>query len=167
MHAVYSASETSSIPTTAIVALVGTLIGATIGAATNYVVAVRKEKADAKEAARKQKIEVKRAARLLRLEIYQTRQTISAALALRKGPEESWVTLDAWKLYASVVAAEFPLDTWDAVVGAYWDMKLFDLFVKRTPNADLNVGQRDVELRNFMRRIEEGQNALAPWAKDT
>jgi membrane protein YqaA with SNARE-associated domain len=49
----------------AIVALVSTIIGATIGAITNYTLAVRLERSDRERDKRNHAVEVKRAARLL------------------------------------------------------------------------------------------------------
>ena len=53
----------------AIVALMSTIVGATIGAATNYALAVRRERADRERDSRNHAIEVKRAARLIDAEL--------------------------------------------------------------------------------------------------
>src|SRR4051812_32691639 len=77
----------------AVVALLGTIIGAVIGAATNYFIATRRESADRERENRNHAIELRRAARLIDIEL---RQAEIAAEICRDAQE--WWSLDAPEL---------------------------------------------------------------------
>ena len=66
----------------AIVALVSTIVGATIGDATNYFLAIRRERADKERDSLNHAIEVTRAARLIQAELL--RAQAAAAICVDK-----------------------------------------------------------------------------------
>jgi hypothetical protein len=109
-----SASDTPIL--VAIVALVSTIIGATIGAATNYLIA----RSDRVRDDRLHAIKVKRAARLIDAEL--TRAEAAAEIAIEK--RHWWSTdvpdlsTEVWRKYGGTIAADLPDSTWAALIVA-------------------------------------------------
>jgi hypothetical protein len=92
----------------AVVALVSTIVGATIGAVTNYVLAVRRERADSDKDNRSHAIEVRRAARLIDAELLQAQA--AAGICIEKkhwwsGDVQPLAT-EAWKKYSAIIAVD-------------------------------------------------------------
>jgi hypothetical protein len=107
----------------AVVALVATILGAIIGAATNYVIAVKRERLER----RKDAIELKRAARLIREEF----AFGASALAIAINKKQWWsdsVTLssEAWDKYSATIAAEVSDELWYHVLGAQGALRLLN-----------------------------------------
>jgi membrane protein YqaA with SNARE-associated domain len=80
----------------AIVALVSTIVGATIGAATNYVLAVRGERADERRDRCNHAIEVRRTARLIDLELKLAQSLADISIEKRFWVEDAELSTDAW-----------------------------------------------------------------------
>jgi len=89
-------NETTAI-IVAIVALVATIVGAAIGAAASYFVALRQERATTESDKRRNAIETKRAARLLYAELNRAASLVDMALDHREWwPDVVKVSSEAW-----------------------------------------------------------------------
>jgi hypothetical protein len=104
---------------TAIIALVSAIAGASIAAATSYILAVRREKADREKDERVTAIEVKRAARLIDVEL--SRAQALAALSIEK---RYWVldvelSTEAWQKHCGTIAPYLSDQDWHAVMIAF------------------------------------------------
>jgi hypothetical protein len=89
----------------AIVALISTVVGATIGAVTNYVLAVRRERADSDKDSRSHAIEVSRAARMIDAELLRGQAAAVMCIEQRhwwSGDVQPLAT-EAWKKYSAIV----------------------------------------------------------------
>src|SRR2546422_6635775 len=103
----------------AIVALVSTIVGATIGAATNYVLAVRRERADERRDSRDHAIEVKRAARLIDLELKLAQSLADISIEKRYWVEDAELSTEAWQKYRGTIAPDLSNQAWHAVTIAF------------------------------------------------
>jgi hypothetical protein len=103
----------------AIVALVSTIVGATIGAATTYVLAARRERVDREIESCNHAIEVKRAARLLDLELHKAQALADIATGKRYWVADAVLSTDAWQKYGGVIAPDLSNVAWRAVAIAF------------------------------------------------
>lgn len=108
----------------AIVALVSTVVGATIGAATTYVLAARRERVDLETERRNHAVEVKRAARLLDLELRKAQALADIAIGKGYWIEDAALSTEAWEKYLGVIAPELSDDAWNAVIMAFLGSRL-------------------------------------------
>ncbi|HVS27667.1 MAG TPA: hypothetical protein VHE58_10330 [Burkholderiales bacterium] len=106
----------------AIVALVSTIIGATIGAATTYMLSVRRERADKERDDRNHAVEVKRAARLIGLDLLWARTAANYWVE-----EKTWshpdvpilsLSTEARQKYLDTIATDLSEDAWNSVTTA-------------------------------------------------
>lgn len=103
----------------AIVALVSTIVGATIGAATTYVLAARGERVDRGIESGNHAIEVKRVARLLDLELHKAQGLPELAISKRYWVADTVLSTEAWEKYGSVVAPDLSNVAWNDVFIAF------------------------------------------------
>jgi len=105
----------------AIVALVSTVVGATIGAATNYILAVRRERSERDQENRTRAVDIKRASRLIDLELAK-----AEALAKISITKRHWVPIsdaelsaEAWQKHSGTIAPYLSDQAWQAVMIAF------------------------------------------------
>ncbi len=157
----------------AIVALVSAILGATIGAATTYVVAVREERAAIERETRSHATEVKRAARLIDTELL--RAHAAAAICVEKrhwwSGDVQPLSTEAWQKHSGTIAADLSDKAWGELIVAVEAVDHIrdarDRWVKAglplDPINDANVEQ----LRPMLRDITRGRAAIAPFASDS
>lgn len=163
-----SASDTPIL--VAIVALVSTITGAVIGAATNYVIAARKERSDRARDDRLHTIEVKRAARLIDAEL--TRAEAAAEIALEK--RRWWSTdvpdlsTEVWRKYSGTIAADLSDRAWADIIVA---IESLDNLRSARANANkAGLGAVDISdaiaatLAPMRTDLTRGRDALAPYS---
>lgn len=153
----------------AVVGVVSTIVGATIGAATTYVLAVRRERADRENERRNHAIDVKRATRLIDLELAQ-----AAALADISITKRYWVdyelSTEAWQRYCSIVAPDLSNEAWHAVTMAFMAVEHIKgsraLYVggvlRDRPISDGNADG----VAPMLKDVQLGRAALAPFVFD-
>lgn len=157
----------------AIVALVSTIAGATIGAATTYVLAVRRERADRERDSRSHAIEVKRAARLIHAEL--SRAQAAAAICVEK---RHWWSVDvqplsteAWQKYSGTIAADLSDQAWgELIVAAEAVENIRDARDRRVAAGlplDAITDEIADQLAPMLRDIKRGRGALAPFVSDS
>jgi hypothetical protein len=163
-----SASDTPIL--VAIVALVSTITGAVIGAATNYVIAARKERSDRARDDRLHTIEVKRAARLIDAEL--TRAEAAAEIALEK--RRWWSTdvpdlsTEVWRKYSGTIAADLSDRAWADIIVAI--ESLDNLRSARANANEAGLGAVDISdaiaatLAPMRSDLTRGRDALAPYS---
>jgi hypothetical protein len=105
----------------AIVALVATIIGATIGATTNYFLAARRERADRDRDrdSRNHAVEVKRAARLIDLELAKAQALADISIRKRYWVDGAVLSTEAWQKYGGTIAPDLSNLAWHAVTVAF------------------------------------------------
>jgi hypothetical protein len=103
----------------AIVALVSTIVGATIGAATTYVLATRRERVDRGIESLNHAIEVKRAARLLDLELHKAQGLAELAISRRYWVADTVLSTEAWEKYGGILAPDLSTVAWNDVSIAF------------------------------------------------
>jgi hypothetical protein len=158
----------------AIVALVSTIVGATIGAVTNYVLAVRRERADSDKDNRSHAIEVRRAARLIDAELL--RAQAAAVICVEKrhwwsGDAQPLAT-EAWKKYSPIIAVDLSDQAWHEVIVAVEAIDHLrsarDIRVETGLPIDDPISDRTAEqLAPMLRDIRAGRGALAPFTLDS
>jgi hypothetical protein len=155
----------------AIVALVSTIIGATIGAATTYVLAVRREHADREIESRKHAIEVKRAARLIAEELTWNKIEVKQWVEKKKWsntdvPLRSLST-EAREKYIDTIAPELSNAAWLSVTCALRAAESMRV-INRVPR-DRAVAIPDDVAMSYIPLITDmdvGCRALAPFEFD-
>ena len=91
----------------AIVAFASTILGATIGAATTYALAVRREHAEREKETRNHAIDVKRAARLIDAELRLGQAAAHICVEKRHWwSEDAQLSAEAWQKHSSTIAVE-------------------------------------------------------------
>jgi hypothetical protein len=103
----------------AIVALLATIIGATIGAVTNYVLAERRERAERERDRLSHSIEVKRAARLIDMELARAESLAAIAIQKRYWVASVELSTEACQKYAGTVASDLSNSAWMALTLAF------------------------------------------------
>jgi hypothetical protein len=152
----------------AIVAFVSTILGACIGAYTNYILAVRRERADTAKDDRAHAIEVKRAARLIDLEFSRALALVEVAYRKRYWVVEAELSIEAWQKYGSTIAPDLSHPAWAAVITAVQAVE----HIKGTRAlylsgalCDLPISDKNLEGVDVMQRdVTQGREALAPFA---
>jgi hypothetical protein len=107
------------------IGFVGVLVGAVITTGANYLLAVRKEKAEAARDKLFRTNELKTAARLIADDLFTAQTAVMefvdnkrwAPTAARNFP------LEAWQKNREVLARELPLEDWNAVEIAVWTVE--------------------------------------------
>lgn len=161
----------------AIMPLVGVIVGAVITTGTNYMLAVRKEKAEEalvarKEAAEAAKVQIARAnelrivARMVRNELYAVHASAS-------------IIIENKHFVPGKVARNYPLDSWDKSKGvlarelSYNDYQAVELATRRVDHFRCSLGlymNLDDDTIEFIKGIIEdinaGLDALLPYTRD-
>ncbi len=162
----------------ALVALVSTIVGATIGAVTNYVLAVRREKADSVRDTRVHAIEIKRAARLIDAELLRAQAAATICIEKRHwwGRDVQPLSIEAWKKYSDIIAADLSDQAWHQVIigteavdhirGAR-DIARDSRMEAGLPISDAISDEIAEQLAPMLRDIRAGRDALAPLMLDS
>jgi hypothetical protein len=154
----------------AIVALVSTIVGATIGAATNYVLAVRGERADKERDSLNHAIEVKRAARLIQAELARAQAAASICVEKRHwwGEGVPQLSTEAWQKYSAVIAPDLTDQAWLAVrigIEAVDNIRMARDYAIHAGLEDNPISDAIAEtLAPMLRDIKLGSDALATFA---
>jgi hypothetical protein len=146
-----------------------TIIGATIGAATTYVLAVRRERADKERDSLNHAIEVKRAARLIDAEL--VRAQAAAFICVEK---RYWwpgdvppLSTEMWQKYSAAIAPELTLQAWRAVLTAIEAVDNIRMAREVTVESGLEakaISDTTAEtLTPMLRDLKLGSDALAPF----
>ena len=152
----------------AIIGFVGVLIGVAVTTASNYLLAVRKERAEAAERKLTRAKELKKACRLIFEEF-----TVGAAAARwlaeqkRRVSEDTKLSLDAWQSYKRVLAPEVSLMDWNRLTMAVQAIHDLRGFISRSPRT--SDAATDAEAENgrlVLRNITYGLEALGPYLVD-
>jgi uncharacterized membrane protein YccC len=147
-----------------IVAFVGTLLGALIGAVTNYFIARQKQKLDD----RKDALEVKRAARLIQMELLLGFGTIQDTVSQRRY-NMSKADNSNWLKYAHVLAPVLSDDEWVKICVAETS---FELILSMRKMAHDNGRENDDlgDLAEAFKRdianMDAGLDSLKKWHQD-
>lgn len=157
----------------AIVALVSTVVGATIGAATNYALEARRERADKERDKRNHAIDVKRAARLIDAELM--RAQAAAAVCVEKrhwwSADVPQLSTEAWQMHSGSVAPDLSDQAWTAVTAALEAADNIRTARQLAVNAGLvanAISDAGAErLAPMLRDIKLGRAALAPFVVDS
>jgi hypothetical protein len=151
----------------AIVGLLGVVVGAVITTGTNYVLAVRKERAEADQRERSRANKLKTAARLIANEFF-TARAAARTLVEKKSwvPTEIKFPLDAWQRDRDVIALELPLKDWNAVEIAALAVEHFRNF-HTAPRSSDDASDAMAEIgKPVVRDITAGLEALKPYVLD-
>jgi hypothetical protein len=154
----------------AIVAFVSTTLGASIGAVTNYILAVRRERSDRDQDSQARAIEIKRAARLIDLELGKAQALARMSIAKRfwvPNPDAELST-EAWQKHGGTIAPYLSDQAWQAVMVAFMAVEHIKgsraLYLagplRELPISDENAAGVDPMLRD----VTLGREALAPFA---
>lgn len=157
----------------AIVALVSTIVGATIGAATNYILAERRERADNERDSRNHAIEVKRAARLIDAELLRAQAAAHICVEKRQwwAADAPQLSTETWQKYSGTIAPDVPDQAWLDVrlavesidnIQRARDMAV-DAGLGAIPISDATAAQ----LAPMLRDIKLGRGALVPFVFDS
>jgi hypothetical protein len=154
----------------AIVALVSTIVGATIGAATTYVLAARRERVDRQIERRNHAIEVKRAARLLDLELRKAQALADIAINKRSWVVDVGLSTEAWEKYAGVAAPDLSDAAWNAVTIAFLAIEHIEgarAFYQASVLNDRPISDNTAgTIAPMLRDVTLGREALAPFARN-
>ena len=153
----------------AIVAFVSTILGATIGAATNYVLAVRRERADREKDSLNHAIEVRRAARLIQAELARAKSATSICVKKRYwwSGDVTPLSTEAWQKYSATIASDLTFQAWMAVVMAI--EAIDNIRTARNVAVELGLEGHAIsdataeQLAPILRDITLGSDALAPF----
>jgi hypothetical protein len=156
----------------AIVALVSTIVGATIGAATNYVLAVRRERADAERDSRNHAIEVKRAARLIDFELAKAQALAAMSIEKRRwvDADDAELSTEAWQKYGGTIAPDLSNRDWHTVTIAF--VAVEHIKGSRALYIGGDLRERPISDGNaegvapMLRHVTLGREALAPFVWD-
>jgi hypothetical protein len=163
------ADSTSLAP--AVIGLVGVLVGGIIAAGTNYIVAIRKERADRAKEDNDRKLELNRAARMVWVELRVGSDALHLARTnLRWVPQDTGANVlsDSWDKYGAILAAAMPFEDWENVAAAYagihtlrsWYHKEKDVEFPKT-----HVTNFDTVIDNVEQAISSLQRYLGPADK--
>jgi hypothetical protein len=150
----------------ALIGLSGVVVGAVITVWANWVLVVRREKADAERESRKRAIEVKTAARMIAIEL-----ATAGAAALICVEKRHWWSADVplkteeWQKYASVIAPYLSNTDWIAMVTAFMSVDNLRTIGDPRPTGAITDAIADA-IAPILRDIENGKEALAPYAFD-
>jgi hypothetical protein len=158
----------------AIVALVSTIVGATIGAVTNYILAVRRERADSDKDNRSHAIEVRRAAGMIDAELLRAQAAAVICIEQRhwwSGDVQPLAT-EVWKKYSAIIAADLSDQAWNEVIVAVDAIdhirEARDRRVEAGLPIDEPISDRTAEqLAPMLRDIRAGRGTLGPFVLDS
>jgi hypothetical protein len=164
--------EVSSMQDTILVALVGvgsTIIRATIGAATSYLVAKRNERTTEKRDATNRLIEIKRAARLIHAELI--RLGAAASTSVESGTwydqQIAKLSTDVWEKYSPTLAPELTYDKWLTLLVAYENVGHMALILSslECSGQERNaISSRHLEhLEQVLKEARSAKSALASY----
>ncbi len=146
----------------AIIGLMGVLVGAVITIGANYLLAVRKEKAEGDKDKLSRAIELKTAARLIANEFLGAHVAATTLVDEKRWVHEK-LPLDAWRRDSRVLARELPFSDWNAVNLAAWAVKDFRNFTTAPRSSD-NASDAMAETgKPVLRDINAGLDALRPY----
>lgn len=162
----------------AIVALVAAILGATIGAGTNYILAVRRERAGRERDDRNHAVEVKRAARLIDLELMWV--WIAAgwvrAAANQRIEEKRWssaavpllpLSTEARQKYIDTIAPDLSDEDWTSVTIALQAAETIRVILGIPGDRAIAVPDDVAEsLVPLLTNINKGRLGLAPYQLD-
>lgn len=157
----------------AIVALVSTIVGAIIGAATNYALAVRRERADNERNSRNHAIEAKRAARLIDAELLRAQAATAICVEKRHwwSANAPQLSTEVWQKYSGTIAPDLSDQAWADVTGALEAAENIrtarDLAVNAGLGANAISDATAEQLAPMLRDIKLGRAALAPFVFDS
>jgi hypothetical protein len=151
----------------AIIGLLGVVVGAVITTGTNYVLAVRKETAEADLRERSRANQLKTAARLIANEFFTARAAATTLVEKKRWvPAEIKFPLDAWQRDRGVIALELPLKGWTAVEIAALAVEHFRNFHTAPRSSDEASDAMAETGKPVVRDITAGLEALRPYALD-
>jgi gas vesicle protein len=152
-----------------LVALIGTLLGAIIGAVTQYLIATQKQKDAAKAEEGRNRIEIKRAARLIQMELLAGYAALKSIVKFRAWTLAKTGT-DDWKKYSHVLAPVMSDKDWLDLCVAEMSLDYIessrDKAVGATPPMYELSEQLSVALNVDLERIDRGLTVLQPWHLD-
>jgi hypothetical protein len=145
----------------AMIGFVGVLVGAVITTGANYLLAVRKEKAEATRDKLFHANELKTAARLIADEFFTAQRAVMEFVDNKRwapGASRNF-PLDAWQKDREVLARELSLEDWNAVEIAVLAIERFRTVapVPRSSDAMAEIG------RPLLNDIKAGLEALIPY----
>ncbi len=152
----------------AIVALVSTFVGATIGAATNYLLAVKREKTGRRIEVRHHAIELKRAARLIDAELMRARSAARICIEERHwwSADVRELSTEAWQKYGDTVAPDLSDEAWFAILAAVEAVENIrsarGIFIDQRLGAHPISDAIAARLVPMLSDVELGRVALAP-----
>jgi hypothetical protein len=160
----------------AIIGVVGVLVGAGITTAANYLLAVRKEKAEAAERRVARAAKLKTVARLITNEFLVAQKAARILVEEKRwAPKEikfpldaSWreFPLDAWQRDRGVIALELPLKEWHAVeMAAFAVERLRDFHLAPGSSDDASDAMAE-RGKPVLGDITVGLEALNPYMLD-
>ncbi len=151
----------------AIVALVSTIVGATIGAATNYALAVRRERADRERDGRNHAIEVKRAARLIDIELSIAEALAALAIEKRYWVEDTELSTEACQKYCGTIAPDLSDLAWLSLTVAFVAIEHIRgskaLYVGSVLRDKSISDDGADQIAPMLRHVKSGREALAPF----
>ena len=151
----------------AIVALVSTIVGAAIVAATNYALAARRERADRDRDSRSHAIEAKKAARLIDLELAKAQALADIPIRKRYWVDGAELSTEAWQKYGGTIAPDLSNLAWHAVTVAFVAVDHIEgsraLYVGG-PLRDKPISDGNADgVAPMLRDVTLGREALAPF----
>src|ERR1700730_292628 len=154
--------------TVACIGLFGVLIGGAITAGANFVLAVRRERVEAKRDRLSRATEVRRASRLIIMELRAAETTATIYVEKRRWWVSSDIQLktDSWQKYSDVIAPILSDAEWLAVSVAF--IAIHQLFESRQLFESTRLPEvTDVDAEQtipMLRDIQKGRLALEPYA---
>lgn len=152
------ADSTSLTP--AVIGLVGVLVGGIIAAGTNYIVAVRKERADRAKEENDRTLELNRAARMVWVELQEAQTALDLARGNRRWvPQDTGAHArsDSWDKYGASLAAAMQFKDWDNVARAYSGIHTLRSWYHRDNAVEFEKGH----VANFDTVINNGEQAIS------
>lgn len=155
----------------AIVALVSTIVGATIGAATNYILAVRREREDRQRDDRNHAVEVKRAARSIDQELLWARAAANSWVEEKRwsSPAVPLLSLstEARQKHLDTIAADLSDEAWTSVTGALQAADSIRVILGMPRDRAIAIPDDVVEsFVPLLKNIDKGRRGLAPYQLD-
>lgn len=155
----------------AIVALVSTIVGATIGALTNYTLAVRREQSDKQRDDHNHAIEVKRAARLIDHELLRAQAGASICIEKKRWSpvDEPQLSTEARQSHLGTIAADLSDQAWlSTVIGLQAAESIrWNLRTANDRGAETVSDTLAETLVPMLEDIKRGRSALAPFVRDS
>ena len=152
----------------AIIGLVGVLVGGIISTGANYLLAVRKERAEEARKKLSRANEQKTSARLIESDLSLAFAFASAYVERKPGGSmhiAAEIKFDAWQKDRGVLARELPVGSWNAVKLAAIAAEQFRALAIRTTGAGYDgEPHASAELdKTMVRIIQSGLEALRPY----